>query len=394
MNTFDYPIYDADQHFYEPPEAFLRYLPKKYKSDFQYVEVNGRTKLVIAGMLSDYIPNPTFDRVAKPGSHEMFYRATNSEGLSLREMTGEPMESIAAFHNGAAHLEMLNKHGIHASIVFPTLASVIEERLTHKPEAMQALMHSLNQWVVDEYGFSNGRQFPAAAINLSNVEGACKELDYVLAAGARTILLRPSPAASLRGSRSIGFKEFDPFWARIQESKVLVTLHTSDSPYTKIYNWWTEGGDEEFHPFKPDAFREMIDLMGRPIADTISALICHGVFDRFPNIKVACVENGAFWVQYLLERLEKTYHKLPQEFQRDPVEVFRENFYVAPFYEDNIKLLAENIGVDHILFGSDWPHPEGLAEPTDYVKEFSFLGEGAVKKIMSDNLKGLLECAA
>src|ERR1700758_2083820 len=107
MNSLTYPVYDADRHFYEPPEAFLRHLPKKFKKEFQYVEVNGRTKLAVAGMLSDYIPNPTFEVVAAPGAHEKWYRGENPQGLSLREITGDPIASQAAFNNGDAHIKVM-----------------------------------------------------------------------------------------------------------------------------------------------------------------------------------------------------------------------------------------------------------------------------------------------
>jgi len=199
----------------------------------------------------------------------------------------------------------MDKEGIHAAIVLPTLASIIEERLEHKPETIQALFHSLNQWVADEYGFGNGRQFPAGAINLSDCETACKELDFLLAAGARCVLIRPAPVAGIRGSRSHGFKEFDPFWARVNESKIFVIHHVSDSGYNRIYRWWTAGGQGEFRPFEKDPFNEMLDWMGRPIADSLSALVCHGVFHRFPDVRVAVLETGSAWLEPLLIRLEQ-----------------------------------------------------------------------------------------
>ena len=60
MSSLPFPVYDADNHYYEPEEAFLRHLPAKFQKDFYFVEVKGRKKLVIGGMLSEYIPNPTF----------------------------------------------------------------------------------------------------------------------------------------------------------------------------------------------------------------------------------------------------------------------------------------------------------------------------------------------
>jgi hypothetical protein len=69
-----YPVFDADNHLYEPQEALISHLPRRWKRDVQYVQVNGRTKLALCGQISDSIPNPTFDLVAPPGAHVICYR--------------------------------------------------------------------------------------------------------------------------------------------------------------------------------------------------------------------------------------------------------------------------------------------------------------------------------
>jgi predicted TIM-barrel fold metal-dependent hydrolase len=392
MKTSSYPIYDADRHFYEPPEAFLRHLPKKFHKEFQYVQVNGRTKLAVGGQLSDYIPNPTFEVVAAPGVHEKWYRGDNPDGLSLREATGDPIASQAAFHNGDAHIAVMDEQRIHAGLFLPTLASIIEERLSAQPEVIHALLHSLNMWTAEECGFARqDRLFPVPMINLSDVDAACAELEFLLKAGARVVGIRPAPVAGLKGGRSMGFKEFDPFWARIEESRIFVVMHVSDSGYDKIFQWWTAGGKGEFRPFEKDPFGEVLDWMGRPIADSLAAMICHGMFDRFPNVRVASLENGATWLEPLLKRLGSTFHKMPKAFKRDPRETFREHVYVAPFYEDSISNVVELIGVERVLFGSDWPHPEGLGNPMDYLKDIASLDAEQTQRVMSTNLKDLLE---
>ncbi|RDK05496.1 amidohydrolase family protein [Cupriavidus lacunae] len=391
MTSVNYPIYDADRHFYEPPEAFLRHLPKKYSKEFQYVQVNGRTKLAVGGMLSDYIPNPTFEVVAAPGSHEKWYRGQNPKGLSLRECTGDPVPSQAAFHDGDAHLTVMDEQNIHAGLFIPTLASIIEERLAHKPEVIQALLHSVNLWTLDECGFAHrDRLYPVPMINLADVDAACAELDFLLKAGARVVGIRPAPVAGIKGGRSMGFQEFDHFWARINEAKIFVVMHVSDSGYDKIYQWWTAGGKGEFRPFEKDPFGELLDWMGRPIADSLAALICHGVFDRFPDVRIASLENGSSWLEPLLHRLDMTYHKMPSAFQRNPLETFRRHVYVAPFYEDPVEKVIELVGVERVLFGSDWPHPEGLAQPLDFFKDIEALTAEQTQRVMSTNLKELL----
>lgn len=394
MSKVDYPIYDADRHFYEPPEAFLKHLPKAFRREFQYVQVNGRTKLAVAGVLSDYIPNPTFEVVAAPGSHEAWYRGQNPEGLSLREMGGAPVASEAAFHDGDAHLKCMDEQGVYGGLVLPTLASVIEARLNHAPEAIAALFHAMNQWTHEEVGFAReGRLFPVPMVNLADVDAAVKELQYLLDCGARVVGIRPAPVPGIRGGRSMGFREFDPFWELVDQSGIFVAMHVSDSGYDQITRWWTAGATaaNEWKPFEKDSFNEILDWMGRPIADSLAALICHGVFDRFPNVRVASLENGSSWLEPLLKRLEHTYHKMPKAFSRNPVEIFRDHIYVSPFYEDSIDSIAQLIGYERILFGSDWPHPEGLKHPLDFFKDIKHVSPENTRLIMSTNLKHLLE---
>ena len=85
------------------------------------------------------------------------------------------------------------------------------------------------------------------------------------------------------------------------------------------------------------------------------------------------MENGSSWVEPLLKNMADVYKKMPQEFLEDPVEVIKRNIYISPFWEEDLGALAELIGVDHVLFGSDYPHPEGLADPASYVDELDGL---------------------
>jgi predicted TIM-barrel fold metal-dependent hydrolase len=64
--------------------------------------------------------------------------------------------------------------------------------------------------------------------------------------------------------------------------------------------------------------------------------------------------------------------------------------WVTPYYEEDLHALADLIGVERILFGSDWPHGEGLAEPLHFTKELDGFDEPAVRKIMRDNALDLL----
>jgi predicted TIM-barrel fold metal-dependent hydrolase len=385
----EFPVFDADNHLYETRDAFTRHLPDRYKRAVEYVDVRGRTKIAIRGVISDFIPNPTFEVVARPGAQEEYFRIGNPEGKSYRELLGEPMRSIPAFREPAPRLELMDELGVDRALMFPTLASLLEERMRDDPELIHATIHALNQWMYETWTFDyEGRIFATPVVSLPIVERAIEELEWALERGARTILVRPAPVPGFRGSRSFGFPEFDPFWQAVVDAGIPVSMHSSDSGYARYQGDWM--GPQEMLPFRPDPFR-LMTLGKRPIEDTMAAFCCHGVFARFPDLRVASIESGGDWVVPFLAHLEDTYRKMPQEFDGDPVEQFKRCVYVSPFHEDDIGRLVEAIGTDHVLFGSDYPHPEGLAEPCSYVDHLPpGMAEGDVARIMGGNLAELM----
>src|ERR1700712_314905 len=105
--TLPFPVFDADNHFYETREALTKFLPRNRKGAIDYVEMGGRTKIVVRGHISEYIPNPTFDVVAAPGAMEDYFRGA-SGGRTFREMIGKPIKSIAAFREPASRLTVMD----------------------------------------------------------------------------------------------------------------------------------------------------------------------------------------------------------------------------------------------------------------------------------------------
>jgi predicted TIM-barrel fold metal-dependent hydrolase len=386
--VLDCPVFDADNHLYETEDALTKFLPERYKGAIDYVEVKGRKKIVVRGTISNYIPNPTFDVVARPGAQEDYFRHGNPEGKSRREIFGEPMRAIDAFREPKARIELMDEQGIDRCLMFPTLASLIEERMRDDPEMTHAVIHALNQWMHETWGFDHeGRIFTTPVITLPIVDKAVEELEWVVERGAKAILVRPAPVPGYRGSRSFGLPEFDPFWEKVVEHDILVGMHSSDSGYERYTNDWM-GSDTEFLPFQPQAFRMLSQW--RPIEDSVAALICHGALTRFPDLKVAVIENGSSWVEPLLGNLKDMYKKMPQDFPEDPIVAFKRNIYVSPFWEEDLGALAELIGEEHVLFGSDYPHPEGLADPASYVDELDGLPQETVRRIMGGNLAKLM----
>lgn len=382
------PVFDADNHLYETQDAFTRHLPARYKKAIQYVNVDGRTKIAIGGKISEYIPNPTFEVVARPGAQEEYFRVGNPKGLSRRELFGEPIQSPPAFREPVSRLQLMDEQGLDRTLMFPTLASVLEERMKEDPELMHVAIHSFNEWLYETWQFDHrDRIFTTPVITLPILERAIEELEWVLARGARAVLIRPAPVPGYKGSRSFALPEFDPFWARVVEADILVTLHSSDSGYERFANEWI-GGNQEFLPFKPDAFRMLSSW--RPIEDAVASLITHGALTRFPTLKIAAVENGASWIEPLQRSLKDIYKKMPQDFPEEPIGAMRRCIHISPFWEEDFGRLAELLGPDRVLFGSDYPHPEGLGEPVHFASEIRHLGDELLGKVMGGNLARLM----
>ena len=151
--------------------------------------------------------------------------------------------------------------------------------------------------------------------------------------------------------------------------------------------------------YEQTAFQWTHQFGDRPIMETVSALIYGNLFGRFPRVRVASVENGSLWVAYLMAAMDKMVGMarggpwpggiLPER----PSEIFRQHVYVSPYHEEDIPALAALIGADRVLFGSDWPHPEGLAEPNEFADRLDGLPPAEVKAIMRTNLETLLAAA-
>ncbi|OHV32760.1 MULTISPECIES: amidohydrolase family protein [Pseudofrankia] len=393
-----FPVFDADNHMYETTDAFTKYLPATHAGLVKYVEVNGRTKIALKNTISEYIPNPTFNVVAPPGAQELEFRLKNPSSKTKAgdiEVAPPPrhVPSIPAYFNPADRLELMNELSIDRAMMWPTLASLLEERLADDAEATVVVVRALNQWMHEHWTFNfENRIFPTPIITLPLLDEAIRELDWVVERGAKAILVRPAPVPSDSGRRrSFALPEFDPFWKRVEESGVAVGMHASDDGFQRYLNEW-EGYRSEFLPFKTkmSAFTAVVANEHRTIKDVVTSIIGHGLATRFPKLRFMPVENGSSWVRPLVAQFEKIYDRQPDLFDEDPMVTWRRSVFVHPFHEEDVLGLVDVLGADNVLFGSDYPHPEGLFDPVTFIDEIDGLPEPAQRKIMGGNLSTIM----
>ncbi len=387
-----FPVFDADNHLYETTDALTKYLPDRYQGAIDYVDVNGRTKIAVRGVVSDYIPNPTFDRVGKPGAQEDYFKFGNPEGKPYKEIIGRGIDCLPGFRSANPRLTLMDQQGVDFSMMYPTLASLVEERLRDDPDLCAAAVHALNRWMVDEWPFVyEGRMFSTPIITPGVLEHAMNELEWVLEQGAKVVLMRPAPAWGYDGPRSFALPEFDPYWKRIQETGTLVVIHGSDTGYYRYSDEWEGAGQTETLAFaQPKPFSMVVRNSHRDIEDAVASLICHGTLARFPDLRLCLVENGSGWVPHLLHNMDYTWRNQPQDFAEKPSATFKRQFWMHPFHEEDPRELIKVLGADHVIFGSDYPHIEGLADPLSYADELGDLDPADLAKVMGGNMMQLL----
>ena len=387
MATVDFDVFDADNHYYEAPDAFTRHIePQFAKRAMQWGEIGGRTRLLVGGKVNRFIPNPQFDPIARPGCLDEYFRG-RSPANDIRGAFGDLEPIRPEYRDRDARIRVLDEQGLLGCFMFPTLGVGMEEALVGDPDAAHAAFRALNRWVDEEWGLAyQDRIFSAPYLTLIDPDQAIDEARWAVAGGARVVVMRAGPVMTPAGGRSPGDAVYDPMWAALAEAGVTVAYHSGEAGYGRYVADWGESA--EFEAFRRTPLYSLL-TSDRAIADTMGALIAHGVFARHPRIRVATIESGSEWVHPLLKKLAKSYSMTPGGFAEDPVATFRRHVWVAPYYEDDIRHLADAIGADHVLFGSDWPHAEGLAEPKAFIEDLDGFDDDEVRLIMRDNALAL-----
>jgi predicted TIM-barrel fold metal-dependent hydrolase len=281
----------------------------------------------------------------------------------------------------------MDAQGLESAWLFPTLAVCVEHFMKHDAPQLYANLRAFNEWLDAEWGFAwRERIYAAPLVSLADVERACAELDWLLAKGARLVALRPGPAYG----RSPADPHFDPFWARLNEAGTCVAFHIAESGYNEMMSvHWGEQPNPSSH--KQSAFQWSCFYGDRPIMDTIAALVFGNLFGRFPNVRVASVENGSLFVPYLMKLLDKMGGMGRNgpwpggRIREKPSAIMRRHVFVSPYHEEDIPALVRAIGASQVLFGSDFPHPEGLAKPADFAEGIAELPEPEQRLILRDN---------
>ncbi|NDB04405.1 MAG: amidohydrolase [Acidimicrobiia bacterium] len=383
-----YVPFDCDNHYYEAIDAFTRHLsPKDGPRCVQWAEIDGRKYQVVGGRVSRVVTNPTFDPIAPAGAMHDYFRGNPDKKHPLEFLSVR--ESIRPeYRDRDARLATMDRQGVSKIWLFPTLGMLYEELLKHDPEGVGIMFTAFNRWLLEDWGFDHAdRIFAGPYISLASVEWACSELEWAVANGARVIVMRPAAPTTANGQRSPFDTMYDPFWARVNEAGITTVIHAGDSGYSSN-GYANDSFSAQFSGggWKPSIKSFAIE---RAAQDFIITSVFEKLFDRFPNLRMASVENGSEFLGDACNKLTSTAKKMPGYFTEDPVETLRRFWSINPFWEDDVHEVARIMGTDRVLFGSDWPHIEGMPNPLDYLPELKAFDDVDRRRILLDNVTEL-----
>jgi predicted TIM-barrel fold metal-dependent hydrolase len=383
-----HPVFDADNHYYEAEDAFTRHLdPALGSRVIQWSEINGRKYHVIGGRVNKAVTNPTFDPIAMPGAMYDYFRG-NPDNRNPMEFLSKRESIRPAYRDPGARLATLDEQGLRGCMLFPTLGMIYEEPLAHDPEAVGHLFRAFNRWMAEDWTFDvQDRIYAAPYLTLADPDWAVEELTWALDQRARTIVMRPAAPTTALGRRSPFDTIFDGFWQLASDAGITVVVHAADSGISSN-GYAVDGFAATFSGgWKPSIKSFAIE---QAIRDYLLSAIFENMFVRFPNLRIASVENGAQFLPDLIAKLRSTANKMPGYWKDDPVDTFRRHVWINPFWEDDVNQVADCVGPDRVIFGSDWPHIEALPEPLDYLRELKEFTAGEKRMILFDNAQELL----
>ncbi len=367
-------IVDADSHVMEPADLWEKNLDSSLRNrairvsrdeaGLEYLEIDGKKSEVVKG--GGLAAFGRLDSEVSPKWEE------NRKHGGLYYEEGVP----SGARDTDARLKWMDANGVDVSLVYPTLG-ICWQNECDDPDLAAAYCRIYNDWLTDFCDSSNGRIIPIALVSLLRIEDGVKEIQRAAQRGAKGIYLFSRPANGI----PYGDRYYDPFWAECQELGLPVGIHVSNTPrqvgrdlYTSTFdhnNWW-------------------MAMMYNPDCHIAFTTFFQGaVFERFPTLSVGVVETGCGWIAYWLEQMDSNFKEDPYStgMKLTPSEYFQRQCWISGEPDEKtFPFMAQLVGADKLMWGSDYPHEEGHERPLQELKNtIGILSEEEQAKILGGN---------
>jgi uncharacterized protein len=366
-------VIDADGHINEPPDLWERYLEPQYRSRALRICTgeDGKYYVEIDGRRSRFFNSDILSR-----GYSMGLSLEGREALAAKPYReGIPFGGCDA----KERLELLDQEGLVKAILYPTVALEWEAEV-RDPELALAYCRAYNRWIVDFCADSAGRLIPIAHVCFGDGQGAAEELKRAVKDGAKGVFVSPYTISN----KSHAHPDYDLFWATAQDLGVPVGIHPVAEPperrvYQRFRELWKTG----------EWWCDVLGAQGPQQA--FLALFQHGLFDRFPSVKVVILESGAGWIGHLLDRMDATYDtplRRNVPLTEKPSFYFERQCWISADPDERaLAYIIDHVGADKFFWASDFPHDD---HTRDYIRALERLvaplSPRARRGILGDNV--------
>ena len=363
-----YQLISADSHVNPPPTFWRDYLPAKFRDDAPRVETTDEGDFVI------------FE-----GTRKMFGTLGGIGHKDTKDFkhVGKQSDTAQGGWDPKVRVSDLDLDGVDAEVIFG--GGPLE---TQSAELYEESFHAYNRWLADFCQHAPDRFLGVAYVPVLDAERAAQTVRKSVQQGFKGVLIPsfpPVPGEYKGGmmggdhSRNYCGAEWKPFWDAVADTGAVLHMHLGARPVSGI----------------PEMFLTDMLMSKISMAEPLSLLIFNGVFERYPQVKLVSVESNIGWFPFAKEYMDKTYEKhrywTHTELQKLPSETWDEHIY-ATFLHDKAGIaLRHQVGVENIMWSSDYPHSETTFPESrkDIEEHFADVPDDETYKIVCGNAVGL-----
>ena len=349
-------VIDADTHLTEPHDLWTSRAPAKWRDRVPQVKMlDGQMSWVIDG-----------DKSIGTGAHPN--SAILKDGSKVRKLDQFLGLKFADVHLGSSsakeRLAVMDAAGVYAQIVYPNILGFGGQAAAKVDvELRQVCVEIYNDAVAELQAESGQRLFPMALLPWWDVDAAVKETERCAGMGLRGININSDPHLQTDANGDpipdLGSPHWDPLWEVCVDKKLPVNFHIGASE-TAIDWMGQQGWPSLSRDLRSGISGAMLFFNNGKV---VSNLIFSGMLDRNPDLKFVSVESGVGWVPFLMEALDYQLVEIAEgtKFELKPSEYFKRNFYACFWFEQkDLSDTLRRVGIDNVLFETDFPHPTGL----------------------------------
>jgi predicted TIM-barrel fold metal-dependent hydrolase len=366
-------LISSDSHVSEPPDLWAERLDIKYRGRAPRVVLNPEGQ---EGAYFIYEGYPPHNLAIGLGA------GRTPEELAAFLKTGTYADARPGGWDPAQRLPDMELDGVEAEVLYTTLGFRL---FWLKDTGLQrACFRVYNDWLAAYCSYAPKRLKGLALISLYDPKEGAQELERCAKLGLKGAMIWCSPPADQPYSSEI----YDPFWAAAQDLDMPVSLHAIT-------------GMERI-PWEYDAEKRAMRSTVTPheIEKSFSILILSGVLERFPRLKIVSAENNCGWLPYYLQRMDRGFARFgpsgtvtpwPTKLTLKPSEYFQRQMYCT-FIDDSFGVASRHwIGVDNIMWSSDYPHTASTwPHSRDIIaRDFKDVSEVEKRKIVRENVAQL-----